>query len=145
MAISSARMLMAISAGVMAPMSRPIGRVHAAEALERHAFGLERVEDARDLRAAADQAEVAQVARGQRAERVEVVGVAARDDDDVGGRRQLGAMQPRADVVDFDRLGSREALGVGELLAVVDDVDAEAGVGGDARRDASRRGRRRSM
>ena len=34
---------------------------------------------------------------------------------------------------DFDRLGAGEALGVGELLAVVDDVDAEAGVGRHAR------------
>ena len=33
---------------------------------------------------------------------------------------------PRRDVVDDDLRGGREALGVRELLAVVDDVDAEA-------------------
>ena len=68
--------------------------------------------------------------------------MAARDDDDVGGRRKLGAMQPLGNRLDDD-LGAGKALGVRELLAVVDDVDAEAGVGGDLRRDASRRGRRR--
>ena len=36
-------------------------------------FGQERVEDARDLRAAADQAEISEIARRQRAHRVEVV------------------------------------------------------------------------
>ncbi len=52
---------------------------------------VERVVDARDLRAAADEPEVAQLARRERAQRVEVVRVAARDDDDVGVRREIRA------------------------------------------------------
>ena len=56
--------------------------------------------------------EIAQVARRQRADRVEVVGVAAGDDDDVGRRRELGAMQPLADVVDHDRLGDGKRSGL---------------------------------
>src|SRR5213076_2489146 len=64
--------------------------------------------------------------------RFEVVRVPAGHDDHVGGRRQLDAMEPRAQVVDFDRLGAGEALRVGELLPIVDDMEAEAGAGGDA-------------
>src|SRR3982750_1195103 len=78
----------------------PDRRVDAAQAFDRHAFLLERLEDARDLGPAADQADVAQIARGERAQCFEVVGVAAGHDHRVGGRRQVGAMQPRADIVD---------------------------------------------
>ena len=38
-------------------------------------------------------------------------------------------MQPLGDRLDDDRLGAGKALGVGELLPIVDDVDAESGVG----------------
>ena len=64
-------------------------RVDALQQLGRHAVRGQRVVDARHLGAAADQAEIAQVARRQRAQRFEIVGVAARDDDDVGVRRKL--------------------------------------------------------
>ena len=52
-------------------------------------------------------------------------------------------MQPLGDRLDDDLVGAGEALAVGELLAVVDDVDAEAGVWRELARGASRRGRRR--
>src|SRR5205814_5544922 len=94
---------------------------------------LQRVEDAGDLGAAADQTEVAEVPGGERAERVEVVRVAARNDDDVRGRRQVDPTEPLGDVLDDDGGGHREPLRVGELLAIVDDVNAETGVGGGAR------------
>ena len=42
-------------------------------------------------------------------------------------------MQPFGDRRRRRLLGAGEALGVGEFLAIVDDVDAEAGVGGDSR------------
>ena len=143
-AISSARMLIAISAGVTAPMSRPIGACTRSQALGRHALGEQRVVDARDLRPAADQAEVFEVARGQRAHaprgrawwpRVTITTYARRR------RSRRGAATRRS--ARRSLLGAGKALGVGELLAVVDDVDAEAGVGGELRRGASRRGRRR--
>src|SRR3954471_5307433 len=89
--------------------------VYAPETLARHALSLERLEDARHLGAAADQPEVAQVAGGEGAQRLEVMGVAARDDDGVGARWQLGAMQPGADIVHFDRLRAGEAFRVREL------------------------------
>ena len=70
--------------------------------------------------------EVAEVARRQRAQRLEIVRVAARHDDDVGVRRQRGPRDPRRDVFGDDFGGVREALAVRELLAIVDDVHAEA-------------------
>ena len=121
---------MAISAGVTAPISRPTG----ACTRSRHSGGMpsarSAVVDARDLRAAADQAEILEIARRQRAHRFEIVLMAAREDDDVRGRRQVGAVQPLRDGLDDD-LGARKAIGVGELVAIVDDVDVEAGVGRD--------------
>ena len=119
-------MLTAISCGVTAPMSRPIGAWTRFSASAGIRSSLQRLVDARDLGAAADQAEIAQVARRQRAQRVEVVGVAARDDR--RRRRAAGARarDPGRDVLGDDLGRVREALAVGELLAVVDDVDAEA-------------------
>ena len=70
-------------------------RVHARQRLGRHPVRRQRVVDARDLGAAADQAEVAQLARRQRAQRLEIVGVAARDDHDVGVRRQSACARAR--------------------------------------------------
>src|SRR5258708_5464225 len=55
----------------------------------------------------------------------EIVGVAAREDDGIGVRRQIRARDPRGDVLDDDLDGCREAFRVGELLAIVHDVDAE--------------------
>ena len=92
-----------------------------------------RIEDARDLGAAADQAEIPQIARAERTQRFEVVRVAPRDDDDVGRWRQVGAVKPAADVIDDDAVGEWKPLVARELLAIVHDVDAEAGVGGRAR------------
>ena len=79
-AISSARMLTAISCGVTAPRSRPIGAWMPREALRVDALADQHVVDARHLGAAADEADVAQVAGDHRAQRVEVVAVAAGDD-----------------------------------------------------------------
>ena len=121
-------MLTAISCGVMAPMSRPIGAWTRGSASGVGAFLPQRVEDALHLGPAADQADVSQLRRRERAQRVEVVLVAARDDDRVGRGRQLVGLQPRRNVVDDDVDAVAEALGAGELLAIVDDVDAEAGV-----------------
>ena len=84
-----------------------------------------------DLRPAADQAEILQVAGGERAHRVEIVGVPARHHDNERRNRQLGAMQPLGDRLGDDFLGGREAFGVGELLAIVDDVHAKPGIAGD--------------
>src|SRR5262249_43577928 len=97
----------------------PDRRVHAAEDLGRHLIGGEGVGETRDLGAAADQTEIAQLARCQHAQRLEVVGVAARDDDGVGVRREIRAVDPRGDVVDDDLDRGRKALAVGELLAIV--------------------------
>ena len=47
--------------------------------------------------------------------------------DDVGVRREIGAARATSGMSSTTIfVGGREALGVGELLAVVDDVDAEA-------------------
>ena len=126
-------MLTAISCGVTAPMSRPIGACTLLQLIGRHAVGGERVVDARDLGAAADEPEIAKVARRQRAQRFEVVGVAARHDDDVGVRRELGALDPGRDVLGHDLGRGRKPLAVRELLAIVHDVDAEADFVGQAR------------
>ena len=93
-AISSARMLTAISCGVIAPMSRPIGAWMPLRRSRRQPFLQQLVVDPLHLRLAADEAEVAQGRRGQRAQRVEVVGVAARDDHGVRRRRQLVGGDP---------------------------------------------------
>jgi hypothetical protein len=131
-AISSARMLIAISPGVTAPMSRPIGAWtrsrHSASASPRPAARA----DPRHLRAAADEAQVAEVARRERAHasrscwwpRVRIV--------DVGGRWESRALEPRGDG-STTTSAAGEALGVGELLAVVDDDDPEARFGGRPR------------
>ena len=119
-------------------------RMHALQALAGDAVLLQRVVDAGDLRAAADQAEIPEVPRREGAQRLEIVGVAARDDDDVGVRRQLGSRDPGRDVFGDDLARIRKALAVGELLAIVDDVDLKADrvrQGGELR---CRRGRRRS-
>ena len=92
-AISSARMLTAISAGVTAPISNPIGACtpsrHSAACLPQ-----QRVVDARDLRAAADQSEIAEIRVRERAHRVEVVLMAARDDHYECAGGNVGAVQP---------------------------------------------------
>ena len=88
-------------------------------------LGFERFVDPRHLSAAADQPEVAQILRRQRAERVEVVPVTACQDDGERVGRQLGLCQPLGDRIHHDLLGVRKPLGVGELFAVVDDVELE--------------------
>ena len=87
--------------------------------------------------------EVLQIARRERAHGLEVALVSARDDDDVGRGRDVGAMQPLGDRLDDDFFGGGEALATRELLAVVDDVHAEVDLVGERGRGASRRGRRR--
>ncbi len=94
--------------------------------LGRHAVGDQRVVDARHLRAAADEPEIAEVARRKRPQRLEIVGVAARDDDDVRVRRQRRARDPGGNVFRHDFRGVRKPLAVRELLAIVHDVHAEA-------------------
>jgi hypothetical protein len=107
-------------------------RVHAIEAFRRHALGEQNRTDARDFRAASDEAQIAQIARGERPHGFEIVLVASRDDHDVRGAGDLGSVQPLGDRFDDDRVGIRESLAVGELLSIVDDVEAEARVDGDA-------------
>ena len=129
--MSSATMLTAISCGVTAPMSNPIGRVHAGELLEGgEAFAEQLIVDAGDLRAAADEPEVAELERGQVLQRVEVVAMPARDDDRIGRGRQRGLPEPGRNVVDDDRGGKGEPLAIGKGRTVVDDVHLEAGFGG---------------
>ena len=86
---------------------------------------MQRLVDPRDLGAAPDEAEVAQLDRRERPQRFEVVRVAPRDDDGVRVRRQMRPRNPCGNVVDDDFLGGREALRVGELLAIVHDPHAE--------------------
>ena len=59
--------------------------------------------------------------------------MAARDDDGVRVRRQVGARDPRGDVLDDDFDGVGKTFPVRKLLAVVDDVNAEADFVRDAR------------
>ena len=113
-AMSSARMLTAISAGVTAPMSRPMGEC----TRSRHSIGMpssdERGANARHLGAAADQAEVLQVAGGQRPHGFEIALVPAGHDDDVGRCGDVGAMQPLGERFDDDLVLRRES---GQRLA----------------------------
>ena len=74
---------------------------------------------------------------------VEIVLVPAGHDHGVGRRRQVCCVQPVGDRLDDHFVGIGKALAVGELLAVVDDVDAEPGGRGRAWPGASRRGPRR--
>ena len=119
-------MLIAISAGVIAPMSSPMG----AWMRSRHAAGMpsasERIVDADHLGAASYQSEVAEIARGQRADRIEVVLMPAGQHGDVLGRGNPPLCEPVGNRLDHD-LRAGKAPGVGELLAIVDDVDAEPG------------------
>ena len=99
--------------------------------------------DAGDFGAAANQPEVPQVARGERAHGLEIALVSAGDDHDVRRARDVGAMQPLGKRLDDDVFGGGKALAIGELLAVVDDVDPEVDLARRCARGASRRGRRR--
>src|SRR3954471_20266589 len=108
-------------------------RVHALEQGGRRLVLGERAVDARDLGAAADQSEIAQVARRERAQRLEVVGMAAGDDHHVRMRGDIRARDPGRDVIDDDLRGGRKTLGVGELLAIVHDMHAEADLFRDPR------------
>jgi len=133
-AISSARMLTAISCGVTAPMVEADGRVHVLERIGRHRVRGELVVNARHLGAAADEAEVSQLAGRQRPQRFEVVRVPARDDDDVGVRRERGCAPARAGMSSAtisSAAGKRSRFA--KLLAIVDDVDPEPDFVGDAR------------
>src|SRR5262249_10703586 len=104
--------------------------VDAFEQLRRHTVGGERVVDSRDFCAAAKQAEIAQLSRREDAQRLEIVGVAASDDHGVGVGREVRVVDPRRDVLDDDLDGAREPLRVRELLAVVDDMNAESDIAG---------------
>ncbi len=125
-AMSSARMLTAISCGVTAPISRPMRCMHTLERFHRHAVGSERLIDPSDLGPASDEAQVAQLTRRKRTKCFEVVGMSAGHDDDVSVERKAGMRQPGRDVLGHDLGGGRETLAVGELLAVVDDVHLKA-------------------
>ena len=108
------------------------GRAQLLDPVGRDAGLDERVGEPGDLGAAADEADIAEGAARQRAQHVEVLPMAAREHDDV--RRRRGCRRSRThsvEAVDHDLVGGREALVVGELLPVVDDVQAEA----DGRRD----------
>ena len=80
-----------------------------------------------------NQAEIAELPWGEGAQRLEIVGVPARHDHDVRVRRESGSWNPGGDIVDDDLRGVREPLGIGELLAVVHHVDAEADLFRDSR------------
>src|SRR5215207_3868641 len=83
-------------------------RVHAIQALERHAFGDQRVPDARHLGPAPDQTEVAEVARGERAQGVQIVLMTARKHDDERAGRNRSSVQPLRNRLDDD-IRPREA------------------------------------
>ena len=88
-------MLTAISCGVTAPRSRPIGAwMRSSSAGSTFDFGQQLVVEPRHLGAAANQADVAQVARRERAQRVEIVAMTARHDHRVGGRGNLRLREP---------------------------------------------------
>src|SRR5262245_51936977 len=101
--------------------------MHARKALQWHAFLNQRVVDLFDLGLAADQPQVTQVARGKRAQRIEVVAVSAGDDDDIRRLWNVRLVQPVGNRIDGDLVGLGKSLGVGELLAVIENVDAKAG------------------
>jgi len=96
-ATSSATMLTAISSGVTGRSAARWGR-GPGRSTRRRAFSGERVEDARDLGAAADHADVAEGPPGQRAHRGEVVGVSPGHDDDVAAGGSPAAARQRRDV-----------------------------------------------
>ena len=75
---------------------------------------------------ARDAGAVSQRAGRQCPQRLEIVGVATRDDDDVGVRREVGSCEPGRDVLGHDLGRGGEALAVCELLAIVDHVDVKA-------------------
>jgi hypothetical protein len=101
-------------------------RVDARETLERHPLFDERVVNLLDLRLAADEADIAQVARRERSKRIEVVAVTARHDDDVRRLRNLRLVQPVWNRIDDHFVGVGKPFRVGELLAIVENMDAEA-------------------
>ena len=103
-------------------------RVHRPERFGRGALFKKRVEDAPHFGFAADQPDVAHRIGDDGSKRVEVVRVSPRDDHGIRRRRQLIVLQPGRNVLDDDVDALAESFLAGELLAVVDDVDAEAGV-----------------
>ena len=124
-AISSAVMLMAISSGVSAPISSPTGACTRSNFSGGNAFALERLIDGEHLALAADHADVARLGAHGPAEHAHVVAVPARDDHQVAGRVRLQLLE-RVFVCRVNLARHREALAIGELLAVVDHADGEA-------------------
>jgi hypothetical protein len=101
--------------------------VHVIEQLRWQPALDQRVGDADDLGLAADEPEVCERPGHQHAQRLEVGLVAAGDDHRVGGRRQRRLRQPLRDRLDDQFVSAGKALAVGELLPVVEDMNAEAG------------------
>ena len=87
-------MLTAISSGVTAPISKPIGACTRERAFRRHGFLEEYIVNPLDLGFAADEADVLQIPRGQCAESIQIVSVSARHDHGVGIGGEVGAVQP---------------------------------------------------
>ena len=139
--ISSATMLTASSSGVSAPMSRPIGECTRARSSSPNPASSERLDDARPLAPARHEADVAGRGAHRLQEDVDVVRVAASDNDNVCGRRPQ-ALERAIEGSEDDR-GAGETARVGELVAVVEDGDGEAGRARRGRDRAGQRGRRR--
>ena len=132
----SAAMLTASSAGVSAPMPRPIGVCTPAMASSLKPASASAASMRARLRAAAHDADVAGAQAQRLLEHAEVVHVPARDDDDVGALVHADGRE-RALERPHDDLGAGEPLRRGELLAVVDDDDAEAQAGEQRRHGAA--------
>ena len=74
-----------------------------------------------------------EIAGGERAHRLEIVLMSAGDDGDERGRGNVRCVQPLNERRHHDLVSVRKPLRIGELLAIVDDVDAEPGVDRRAR------------
>src|SRR5205807_7714157 len=102
------------------------GGIHAIKKVRREAFAFERLIDGEHFALAADHAQIARLGLHGPGEHAHVVAMPARDDQEIGGgiRLQFGE-GVFITGVDLGRHG--EALEVGELLAIVDHTNGEAG------------------
>ena len=91
--ISSATMLTASSSGVSAPMSSPMGECTRSIAVVGEPGLAQRLDDLRPLAPARHEPDVPRRRAQRLDEHVDVVGVAASDDDDVGGVVHADALE----------------------------------------------------
>ena len=126
-AIISATTETAISSGVMAPISSPMGAKTRSKAARGDAFLLQLLHHADHLALAADHGDVLGVGFHRPAQHAHVVAMAARDDHHIAGVADGKLREDFLVLFGVDFVGFRESLAVGEGIAIIHHHRGESG------------------